>query len=104
MNYYCMNHHCLPENFQFTKNQITSLDDIPFAQNARPDNKPQIPAHLKNYFALSPNGLPIQTSFKTSDVGRPGEDEWETKDYVELPSLQKRFGALVRDMDDLNLI
>ncbi|XP_066143129.1 A disintegrin and metalloproteinase with thrombospondin motifs adt-1-like [Euwallacea fornicatus] len=104
MNYYCMNHHCLPENFKFTKNHISSLDDIPFPQNARPHHKPLIPDHLKNYFALSPNGLPIQTSFKTSDIFPQKEEEWESKDYVELPSLQRRFGALVEQIDDLNLV
>lgn len=80
-----------------------NLDDIPFSQNARP-NRPIIPPSLKNYFALGPNGRPIQTSFKTSDLYPAHEEEWETKDYVELPSIEKRFGALVQEMDDFNLL
>ncbi|CAG9765921.1 unnamed protein product [Ceutorhynchus assimilis] len=102
-NYFCMQHHCLPETFQFSKNQLTNLDDVPFSQNARP-NKPLIPPALKNYFALSPNGRPIQTTLKISDLHPYQEDEWETKDYVELPSIEKRFDALVKEMNDLNFI
>ncbi|XP_050295786.1 A disintegrin and metalloproteinase with thrombospondin motifs adt-2-like isoform X1 [Anthonomus grandis grandis] len=103
MNYFCMQRHCLPEVFKFSKNPIGILDDIPFAQNARP-NKPIIPAHLKNYFALSPNGRPILTSFKS--VGSQFTDdkeEWETKDYVELPSVEKRFQSLMQEVNDLDV-
>ncbi|KAH1015088.1 hypothetical protein HUJ05_012866 [Dendroctonus ponderosae] len=88
-------------NFQFTKKQIPTLDDVPFSQNARP-NKPPIPPNLKNYFALSPNGRPIQTSFKNTDLYSTNEEEWETKDYVELPSIQKRFQALQQEVSDFD--
>ncbi|KAL1512639.1 hypothetical protein ABEB36_002201 [Hypothenemus hampei] len=103
LNYYCTNHHCLPENFKITKNQLTSLDDIPFSQNAKPNHKSPMPSNFKNYFALTPNGKPIQTTFKNSDI-HEGEDEWETKDYVEMPSIEKRFKVLLKELDDFDYI
>ncbi|KAF7280146.1 hypothetical protein GWI33_006323 [Rhynchophorus ferrugineus] len=101
MDYYCIQHHCLPENFKFTKIQVPDLDDLPFSQNAMP-NKYPIPSKLKDYFSIGPNGRPLKTSIKISDIRPPAEEDWETKDYVELPTIEQRFNALIQEMNDLD--
>lgn len=37
------------------------------------------------YLSLGPDGKPLQTYLKPIDNLHPTEEEWETKDYVELP-------------------
>ncbi|CAH2019367.1 unnamed protein product [Acanthoscelides obtectus] len=55
MNYYCLQHHCLPENFHFTK--ASGIDDVHLLQNAQPDQN--IPQHVRDYFSLSSKGKPL---------------------------------------------
>lgn len=80
---------------------MPDLDDLPFSQNAMP-NKYPIPSKLKDYFSIGPNGRPLKTSIKISDIRPPAEEDWETKDYVELPTIEQRFNALIQEMNDLD--
>ncbi|XP_060530217.1 A disintegrin and metalloproteinase with thrombospondin motifs adt-1-like [Cylas formicarius] len=101
LNYYCVQHHCIAENIKFTKNHPIDLNDIPFAQNALPRFK--LPQQVKNYFSLDKNGNPLETSIKKPfDIIK--EEDWETKDYVELPDIKKRFEILQQEMNSLYFI
>lgn len=91
MNYYCMHHHCLPENFAFTKSSIKILyglgNDVPFSQNAHPDNLPQ---DIKDYFSVNEYGKPERTTLELQQSFV--NHEWEMKDdYVEIPELSQQF-------------
>nr|CAH7759323.1 unnamed protein product [Callosobruchus chinensis] len=85
INYHCILHHCLPENFQFTK--ASGIDDVPILQNAKPH--PAIPQHVKDYFSLYPSGKPLKTILDDARIGTK-EEEWETDDYIEVPELQRQ--------------
>lgn len=86
--YYCLQHHCLPENFEFTKSSTLFLnglgDDIPLSQNAHP-NDLQLPPDLLLYLSLGPDGKPLQTTIRPDDINLHKEEDWETDDYIELP-------------------
>ncbi|CAH1981328.1 unnamed protein product [Acanthoscelides obtectus] len=83
MNYYCLQHHCLPENFHFTK--ASGIDDVHLLQNAQPDQN--IPQHVRDYFSLSSKGKPLMKILDNERIYM-NEEEWETDDYVEVPELQ----------------
>ncbi|KAJ8935149.1 hypothetical protein NQ314_012967, partial [Rhamnusium bicolor] len=100
LNYYCIQHHCLPENFKFTKSDGTG-EDIPFSQNAYPLH--EIPQEIKDYFSLGPNGKPIKTTLSTGSNKPPREEDWETKDYIEVPELMDRFKIFNED-ENFNFI
>lgn len=87
-NYYCLQHHCLPKDFKFSKN--FELDsDLPIAQNAHPKYK--IPLAVEKYLSLNANGRPMKTDLKLGDAHLPKEEDWETKDYVELPFNENNY-------------
>ncbi|XP_044735482.1 A disintegrin and metalloproteinase with thrombospondin motifs adt-1-like, partial [Chrysoperla carnea] len=85
--YYCVQHHCLPENFQFTKTNLWNGfgEDIPIPQNAHPLDHP-LPPSLLSYLSLGPDGKPLQTTLKPGDTQPPKEQDWEITDYFELPN------------------
>ncbi|XP_018574479.1 A disintegrin and metalloproteinase with thrombospondin motifs adt-2-like [Anoplophora glabripennis] len=95
LNFYCIQHHCLPENFKFTKSEVGG-DDIPFSQNAHPLQ--EIPQEIKDYFSLGPNGKPIRTTLHSAK--QPKEEDWETNDYIEIPELKDRYKMLPYDREN----
>ncbi|XP_076234848.1 ADAMTS metallopeptidase stall [Calliopsis andreniformis] len=87
-NYFCRQHHCLPESFRFEKTLLKDrrYDDIRFGpQNAHP-NGLHLDDQVIKYHSLGPDGLPLLTSLSHSIGLPPDEDEWIDKDYVELAS------------------
>ncbi|XP_017772302.1 PREDICTED: A disintegrin and metalloproteinase with thrombospondin motifs 6-like [Nicrophorus vespilloides] len=87
-NYYCVQHHCLPENFQFTKSFFNGLgDDIPIPQNAHPSDL--ISGSLLKYLSLGPDGKPLQTTLRPGDTDMPKDEDWETNDYLLLPHINE---------------
>ncbi|KAI4481421.1 hypothetical protein M0804_009541 [Polistes exclamans] len=84
-NYFCRQHHCLPENFRFAKNIFDDRKDEKELglQNARP-NELKLPDRLIRYFSLGLDGLPLLTSLPV-DLNLPSnDDEWIDKDYIDL--------------------
>ncbi|XP_012522620.3 A disintegrin and metalloproteinase with thrombospondin motifs 3-like, partial [Monomorium pharaonis] len=87
--YFCRQHHCLPENFRIgkqlsihwykDKNENEELG----SQNAQ--NRFGIADRVIKYLASGPNGLPLLTSVSYGIASPFGEDEWDDKDYIELP-------------------
>lgn len=117
MNYYCIQHHCLPEvcsvlcfkffstkiflqNFKLTKSSEV-LEDLTFLQNAGPS--PVIPQDVKDYLTLGADGKPIKTTLNIDD-SKNQDEEWENKDYVEIPDLQKEKQFLYNDNDEFNYV
>lgn len=123
MNYYCIQHHCLPEvtlfcylnyvewlksnisieffqNFKLTKSSDV-FDDLTFLQNARPS--PIIPQDIKDYLSLGPDGKPIRTTLDENDVP-PKDEEWENKDYVEISDLQRGKFSGNGNEDEFNYV
>ncbi|KAJ8925540.1 hypothetical protein NQ315_009380 [Exocentrus adspersus] len=86
MNYYCIQHHCLPENFKFTKSEIGGYE-FPFADNAYPS--PNIPQDVKDYFSLNSNGKPVKTTLNSGK--QPREEDWEINDYIEIPDMYRKY-------------
>lgn len=74
------------QNFQFTKTSwLHGMgEDIPISQNANPNQI--VPPELHSYLSLSPEGKPLQTSLRPNQIKPPNEEDWETKDYIEIPS------------------
>lgn len=91
-NYFCRQHHCLPESFRFEKTLLKDrrYDEIEFGpQNAHSDGL-RLDNQVIKYLSLGLDGLPLLTSLSHT-IGFPAdEDEWIDKDYVELtdPSLK----------------
>ncbi|XP_076637483.1 ADAMTS metallopeptidase stall [Colletes latitarsis] len=85
-NYFCQQHHCLPENFRSEKTLLKNHqhDDIEFGpQNAHP-NGLSFDDQVIKYHSLGLDGLPLLTSLSHA-IGFPSdEDEWIDKDYIEL--------------------
>ncbi|KAG5886065.1 hypothetical protein JTB14_009513 [Gonioctena quinquepunctata] len=98
IDFYCVQHHCLPENFKFTKSS-GFLEDPSFLQNAR--TSPTIPQDIKDYLSVDSNGRPIKTTLSENDSKLPQDDDWETNDYVVLPELKEKHKSLYDDDDDL---
>ncbi|XP_078034631.1 ADAMTS metallopeptidase stall [Augochlora pura] len=85
-NYFCRQHHCLPENFRFGKTALKGRlwDDAQFGpQNAHKDGL-HLTDQVIKYFSLGPDGRPLLTSLSRGIGFPPDEDEWIDKDYVEL--------------------
>ncbi|XP_033324352.2 ADAMTS metallopeptidase stall [Megalopta genalis] len=85
-NYFCRQHHCLPENFRFGKTTLKGRlwDDAQFGpQNAHKDGL-HLDDQVIKYFSLGPDGRPLLTSLSGGIGFPPDEDEWIDKDYVEL--------------------
>lgn len=68
---------------------------MPFSQNAYPMQ--EIPQEIKDYFSLGPNGKPVKTTLNSAK--HPKED-WETKDYIEIPELKDRYKMLLHDEEN----
>ncbi|KAI4500889.1 hypothetical protein M0802_004100 [Mischocyttarus mexicanus] len=97
-NYFCRQHHCLPEDFRFAKYIFSDDDDNNYnnnknnnnnvnelgLQNARPNDELRIPDKLIKYFSLGLNGLPLLTSLPVDLNLPPNDDEWIDKDYIDL--------------------
>nr|XP_034177349.1 A disintegrin and metalloproteinase with thrombospondin motifs adt-2 [Osmia lignaria] len=86
-NYFCRQHHCLPETFRFEKIMLQDSqqidEDIEFGpQNAHPGGL-GLDDQIIKYFSLGSDGLPLLTSLSHSIGFPPDEDEWIDKDYVE---------------------
>lgn len=88
--YFCRQHHCLPEDFQFGKRRSDrqregSNDGEELGpQNAR--NRLGVADRFIKYLTLGPDGLPLLTSVSRGIASPPDEDEWIDKDYIELPA------------------
>nr|XP_003707422.2 PREDICTED: A disintegrin and metalloproteinase with thrombospondin motifs 2 [Megachile rotundata] len=86
-NYFCRQHHCLPESFRFEKILLQNGqgidEDVDFGpQNAHAGGL-GLDDQVIKYFSLGPDGLPLLTSLSHSIGFPPDEDEWIDKDYVE---------------------
>ncbi|XP_063549121.1 A disintegrin and metalloproteinase with thrombospondin motifs adt-2-like [Cydia strobilella] len=87
-NYYCLQHHCLPENFkmnaQFHIWELPS-EDVGGAFNARARSTPEDPA-LESYLSLNGDGVPLTRSAFPPQLPDEPEYHWEVTDYVDLPT------------------
>ncbi|XP_063825943.1 uncharacterized protein LOC135075430 [Ostrinia nubilalis] len=88
--YYCLQHHCLPENFKMTAQwHIWELpsEDIGGAFNARAFQTPdeETAAKIKAYLSLDDGGVPLVRSAFPPHLPEEPEDNWEVKDYVDIP-------------------
>ncbi|XP_038208289.1 A disintegrin and metalloproteinase with thrombospondin motifs adt-2-like isoform X1 [Zerene cesonia] len=91
-NYYCLQHHCLPENFKMTAQyHIWELpsEDVggPFNARARaaPDDDDALAA-LRSYLSLDETGTPYARAAIPPQMPEEPEDNWEVMDYVDIPS------------------
>ncbi|XP_011647364.1 A disintegrin and metalloproteinase with thrombospondin motifs adt-2 [Pogonomyrmex barbatus] len=85
--YFCRQHHCLPESFRFNK----KLSRIYQYKDEDENESEELGSHNQfgiadqfKYLTSSPDGLPLLTSM-SRDITSPS-DEWIDKDYIELPS------------------
>ncbi|KAJ0182622.1 hypothetical protein K1T71_001991 [Dendrolimus kikuchii] len=89
-NYYCLQHHCLPENFKMNAQwHIWELpsEDIGGAFNARALSTPDdevAAAAIRAYLSVDDNGVPIMRSALPPSIPDEPEDNWEVEDYVEI--------------------
>ncbi|CAL7949928.1 unnamed protein product [Xylocopa violacea] len=91
-NYFCRQHHCLPESFRFEKTLMKDRqnDDTRFGpQNAHAGGL-RLDDQVIKYFSLGPDGLPLLTSLPHGIGFPPDEDEWIDKDYIELVKPMER--------------
>ena len=90
--YFCQQHHCLPENFRFGKELPINInsDSINLGfQNAYPGHR-KLPGELIKYFSLGLDGKPLLTTLPPLMLPPP-DDEWIDQDYIQLPqSIQKQ--------------
>lgn len=98
-NFYCLHHHCLPENFKFTKSDPGFPDDdIPFwIGNASPndnDEKVHFNDMLFEYMSLDPKGnRPLRTKLNGhEEYGREGfPKDWNfDEDGIPMPKGYKK--------------
>ncbi|CAG9859468.1 unnamed protein product [Phyllotreta striolata] len=82
INYYCLQHHCLPENFEIPRDSHQLGEDLQFLQNADPWYF--IPQDIKDYLSVDSNGKPIKTTFPENGASPRGEN-WDDNDYIEIP-------------------
>lgn len=87
-NYYCLHHHCLPENFKFAKDHtdypgLILEDDIPYWMgNAAPDDEDsdgngRLNDMLMEYMSLSDRGTPLRTRIdRTNGQLSGGPKDW----------------------------
>ncbi|CAH1114535.1 unnamed protein product, partial [Psylliodes chrysocephalus] len=94
VNYYCLQHHCLPENFKITKTSHHLIEDLSFLQNARPWY--YIPQDIKDYLSVDSSGRPLKTTLSENGAAPPDE-EWDDHDYIEIPWLKERHKSDVID-------
>ncbi|KAJ6646995.1 A disintegrin and metalloproteinase with thrombospondin motifs adt-2 [Pseudolycoriella hygida] len=86
-NYYCVQHHCLPENFEISKHNIWDFsEDIPGSWNAHPNDAP-LDDKIIQYLSIDEKGRPLRTHLDSNELPEDNRD-WESKDYVELPQMK----------------
>lgn len=84
--YYCRQHHCLPESFRFGKKLPKGSHPREDAEELGPQNAHNnLPNRFIKYLTSGPTGLPLLTSVSRGIASPPDEDEWIDKDYIELP-------------------
>ncbi|XP_047511015.1 A disintegrin and metalloproteinase with thrombospondin motifs 14-like [Pieris napi] len=90
-NYYCLQHHCLPENFKMTAQyHIWELpsEDVggPFNARARAvsDDEDYLAA-LRSYLSVDDKGTPYARAAIPPQMPEDPEDNWEVIDYVDIP-------------------
>ncbi|XP_050077090.1 A disintegrin and metalloproteinase with thrombospondin motifs adt-2-like [Anopheles maculipalpis] len=84
-NYYCQQHHCLPENFKTSKISIwTITDDIPVAGNALPMDIHFLNSAIINYLSLDKNITPLTGTWTLKPEELPNDDQWVDQDYLDL--------------------
>lgn len=95
--YHCLQHHCLPENFQLNKLGIPAWmldDDVQIIGNAGYVSTDDAGGRkLRDYFTVDADGRPLRTRLEAADVRRlnGGGDSGggvvvDADDYVELPA------------------
>uniref|UniRef100_A0A182Y641 Peptidase M12B domain-containing protein n=1 Tax=Anopheles stephensi TaxID=30069 RepID=A0A182Y641_ANOST len=83
--YYCQQHHCLPENFKTSKISIwTITDDIPVAGNALPMDIHFLNSAIINYLSLDKNITPLTGTWTLKPEELPNDDQWVDQDYLDL--------------------
>ncbi|XP_029680560.1 A disintegrin and metalloproteinase with thrombospondin motifs adt-2 isoform X2 [Formica exsecta] len=90
--YFCRQHHCLPENFLFGKK--SPIKDYRYEEELGPQNAGNqfgSTDRLVKYLTSGPDGLPLLTSVSRDITSSPDEDEWIDKDYIELPASEASF-------------
>lgn len=51
-----------------------------------------LPPDLIQYLSLGSDGKPIKTKLNLDELTRPKDEEWENKDYIDLPeNLRPQF-------------
>ncbi|XP_053673869.1 A disintegrin and metalloproteinase with thrombospondin motifs adt-2-like [Anopheles nili] len=99
-NYYCQQHHCLPENFKTSKISIWSItDDIPVAGNALPMNAHFLDSAILNYLSLDKNVIPLTGTWDLKPEQLPNDDQWVDQDYLDLSD---GFRTHTNQTDELN--
>ncbi|XP_066594955.1 A disintegrin and metalloproteinase with thrombospondin motifs adt-2 [Prorops nasuta] len=86
--YFCRQHHCLPESFRFGKGLFEhfDLDDLDFGpQNAQPSGGLRLPDQLIKYLSLGMDGRPLLTTLSTDVLPPDDQNDWLDNDYVEIP-------------------
>lgn len=83
--YFCRQHHCLPESFRFGK-RLPGVYRYEEHDELGPQNAQNRLGIADRYLASGRDGLPLLTSV-SRDIASPldTEDEWIDKDYIELP-------------------
>lgn len=86
--YFCLRHHCLPENFRFGKDSSMSRydneDSVLGPQNAAPGGY-KVPEELVRYLSLGVDGAPLSRTLPLRLTTPANEDAWIDRDYLELP-------------------
>ncbi|XP_053693968.1 A disintegrin and metalloproteinase with thrombospondin motifs adt-2-like [Sabethes cyaneus] len=97
LNYYCQQHHCLPENFKSSKISIWALtEDIPIPNNALPIRTRYLDNELFNYLSIDRHGKPLIKKWNYHTVPHEDDGEWPDIDYRELPEEVKRAAHRLR--------
>ncbi|XP_055633094.1 A disintegrin and metalloproteinase with thrombospondin motifs adt-2-like [Toxorhynchites rutilus septentrionalis] len=85
-NYYCQQHHCLPENFKTSKISIWVLtEDIPIPGNALPIRTQYLDSELFKYLSIDRNRKPLIKHWNYTPIPHEDDGEWSDMDYLELP-------------------
>ncbi len=80
-----MQHHCLPENFEISKQNVWDIgEDLPGSWNARPNALP-LDDKIIQYLSIDENGKPLLTHLDSNELHEEKAADWESKDYVDLP-------------------
>lgn len=94
--YFCRQHHCLPENFRFGQKFGGGSPKV-YRYEGEDENEELGPQNAHNrlgivdrssvikYLTSGPDGIPLLTSVSRGIASPFGEDEWIDKDYIELP-------------------